>query len=154
MHAARVERALGGRIIGAGARDATEIEAREKPIKTRRSAAALNPSAPPPPKRGHPKKGEQRPAPEPTRLERQATQTFDQMRAELPCVCDVETKKQQGLQGELDRLQAAYRCRLRPDPGRMHSNLGLHARQPSRHPLDDADQQANPVPLRSPGCGL
>src|SRR5271170_2224499 len=92
MHAARVERALGGRIIGAGARDATEIEAREKPIKTRRSTAALAPSAPPPPKRGYPKKGEQRPAPEPTRLERQATQTFDQMRAELPCVCDVGTK--------------------------------------------------------------
>src|SRR5277367_1447528 len=33
MHAARVERALGGRIIGAGARDATAIAAREKPIK-------------------------------------------------------------------------------------------------------------------------
>jgi hypothetical protein len=33
MHAALIERALGGRIIGAIARDATEIEAREKPIE-------------------------------------------------------------------------------------------------------------------------
>jgi hypothetical protein len=36
MHAALIDRALGGRIIGAIARDATEIEAREKPLsKTR-----------------------------------------------------------------------------------------------------------------------
>jgi hypothetical protein len=33
MHAALIERALGGRIIGAIARDATEIEAREKPVE-------------------------------------------------------------------------------------------------------------------------
>ncbi len=31
MHAALIERALGGRIIGAIARDAPEIKAREKP---------------------------------------------------------------------------------------------------------------------------
>ena len=95
MHAALIERALGGRIIGAVARDATEIEAREKPIKKQDDP-------PPPPssasvssprKRGRPKKGEQPPAPEPTRLARQATQNFDQMRAELPCACDVGTKK-------------------------------------------------------------
>src|SRR5208282_1418941 len=35
IHAALIERALGGRIIGAIARDATEIEAREKPEPTR-----------------------------------------------------------------------------------------------------------------------
>ena len=33
IHAALIERALGGRIIGAIARDATEIEAREKPVQ-------------------------------------------------------------------------------------------------------------------------
>ena len=100
MHAALVERALGGRIIGAVARDATEIEAREKPIKKQDDPppppAAPPPapaSAPTPPKRGRPKKGEQPPAAEPTRLERQATQSWEQMRAELPCLCDVGTKK-------------------------------------------------------------
>ena len=33
IHAALIERALGGRIIGAFARDATEIETREKPVR-------------------------------------------------------------------------------------------------------------------------
>jgi hypothetical protein len=33
MHAALIERALGGRIIGAIVRDASEIEARETPAK-------------------------------------------------------------------------------------------------------------------------
>jgi hypothetical protein len=33
MHAALIERSLGGRIVGVIARDATEIEAREKPVK-------------------------------------------------------------------------------------------------------------------------
>ena len=44
MHAALIERSLGGRIIGVIARDATEIEAREQPARKdktkRRSAAA------------------------------------------------------------------------------------------------------------------
>ena len=34
MQAALIERSLGGRIVGVIARDATEIEAREKPVKT------------------------------------------------------------------------------------------------------------------------
>ena len=34
MHAALIERSLGRRIVGVIARDATEIEAREKPVKT------------------------------------------------------------------------------------------------------------------------
>jgi len=44
MRAALINRALGGRIIGAIARDATEIEAREKPVEKRqerRSAATI-----------------------------------------------------------------------------------------------------------------
>src|SRR5271165_4202336 len=67
MHAALIERSLSGRIVGVIARDATEIEARERPAKE---------DDPPPPdgarptrKRGRPRKDEQRPKPEPTRLE-------------------------------------------------------------------------------------
>src|ERR1700740_2071995 len=48
MHAALIERSLGGRIVGVIARDATEIEAREKPrqsrttnVRTRRPPMAL-----------------------------------------------------------------------------------------------------------------
>ena len=97
MHAALIERTLGGRILGVIARDATEIEAREKPAKKETNDKNDDPpppdSAAPPRKRGRPRKDEQRPKPEPTRLERQITQSLNQMLAELPTACDVGCKK-------------------------------------------------------------
>ena len=101
--AALIERALGGRIIGAIARDATEIEAREKPVEKNNNDKD-GPSPPPtsasPPvgaeprrKRGRPRKGEERPKPEPTRPERQTTRNVPQMLADLPTACDVGAKK-------------------------------------------------------------
>lgn len=88
LHAALVQRSLAGHIVGCVARDATEIEAREKPVK--------KDDPPPPPaagprKRGRPKKGEERPK-DPTRLERQVGQTLEEMLAELPTACDVGCK--------------------------------------------------------------
>ncbi len=77
------------RLIGHISRDSTEIEAREKPI---RPAVVLEP-AQPARKRGRPKKGEPSPAPEPTRLERQATMTTPEMLADLPRDCNVGSKK-------------------------------------------------------------
>ena len=52
------------------------------------------PKAEPPPKkkRGRPKKGEVRPPPEPTRLQRQVEQSADEAIAELPRACDKDTK--------------------------------------------------------------
>ncbi len=99
MHAALIERTLGGRIIGTIARDATEIEAREKPAKKDDAPPPPPAGAPPPagrePKttRGRPRKEAERPKPEPTRLERQTAQTVNQMLAELPTQCDVGAKK-------------------------------------------------------------
>jgi len=97
MHAALIARALGGRIVGVIARDATEIEAREKPAKKETNDENDDPpppdSAAPPRKRGRPRKNEERPKPEPTRLERQTTQNLGQMLAELPTACDVGCKK-------------------------------------------------------------
>ena len=97
IHAALIERALGGRIIGAIARDATEIEAREKPVQNKANDGKDDPPAPdnppPPRKRGRPRKDEQRPKPEPTRIERQVTQNLGQMLADLPTACDVGCKK-------------------------------------------------------------
>jgi hypothetical protein len=97
IHAALIERALGGRIIGAIARDATEIEAREKPVQNKANDGKDDPPAPdnpaPPRKRGRPRKDEQRPKPEPTRLKRQVTQSLSQMLADLPTACDVGCKK-------------------------------------------------------------
>jgi Transposase DDE domain/Transposase domain (DUF772) len=97
MHAALIERSLGGRIVGVIARDATEIEAREKPAAKEADDRKDGPPPPaaarPPRKRGRPRKDEQRPKPEPTRLERQTLQTVDQMLAELPTACNVGSKK-------------------------------------------------------------
>ena len=94
MHGALIERALGGRIVGVIARDATEIEAREKPATKEADKKDGSPpdGAPPPRKRGRPRKDEQRPKPEPTRLERQISQNVKQMLAELPAACDVGSK--------------------------------------------------------------
>jgi len=77
MHAALIERALGGRIIGAIARDATEIEAREKPVEKSKNdkggpsppsptSAAPTVGAEPRRKRGRPRKGKERPKAEAT----------------------------------------------------------------------------------------
>ena len=88
MHAALVARTLGERVIGCVARDATEIDAREKPARKDDPP----PPADPPRPRGRPKKGEERPK-DPTRLERQADQNIEEMLAELPTACDVGTKK-------------------------------------------------------------
>ena len=96
MHAALIERSLGGRIVGVIARDATEIEAREKPAAKQANDKNDDPppdGAQPPRKRGRPRKDEQRPKPEPTRLERQASQNVNQMLADLPTACDVGSKK-------------------------------------------------------------
>ena len=97
MHAALIERSLGGRIVGVIARDATEIEARERPAKKETNDKEDDPPPPhgarPTRKRGRPRKDEQRPKPEPTRLERQTTQNVDQMLADLPTACDVGSKK-------------------------------------------------------------
>lgn len=63
-------------------RDSTSIDAREKPVARPPKVAKA------PRKRGRPKKGEVRPDPEPTRLERQLTMSFGEQIADLPNRCD------------------------------------------------------------------
>jgi len=94
MHEALVRRSLGDRVIGCVARDATEIEAREKPTK-HDDPPPPPPTVDPPRKRGRPRKGEERPkpTPSPTRLERQVSQSVPEMLNELPTECDVGSKK-------------------------------------------------------------
>ena len=102
LHAALIERALAGRIIGAIARDATEIEAREKPVEKSNNdkdgsspptCASSTVGAEPQRKRGRPRKGEERPKPEPIRLERQTMQNIPRLLADLPTTGDVGAKK-------------------------------------------------------------
>lgn len=65
-------------------RDSTAIEAREKPQKKAKT---------PKKKRGRPKKDEQKPAPEPTRIEKQLDMSLEQMLSDLPKECDKGAKK-------------------------------------------------------------
>jgi len=93
VHAALVEKYEGKRLVGHLSRDATDIPAREKPAPKPRPAEA----APKPKKKiGRPKKGEPRPAPEPTRLERQPGMTVEEMLADLPTACDWGAKHKNG----------------------------------------------------------
>jgi hypothetical protein len=88
VHEALIERTHKERLVGHISRDATAIEAREKPVKT-----ALPASKTAKRKRGRPKKGEPIAKKEPRRLERQAGMTLAEMLADLPTACSVGTKR-------------------------------------------------------------
>ncbi len=91
VHEQLVRRHLQDHIVGHISRDATEIEAREKP--RRRSSDDPPPPAPPKRKRGRPRKDEGLPPKPLTRIEQQRTQSLDEMRAGLPTQCDVGVKR-------------------------------------------------------------
>jgi len=91
VHEQLVRRHLHDHIVGHISRDATEIEAREKP--RRRSSDDPPPPAPPKRKRGRPRKDEVLPPKPLTRIEQQRTQSLDEMRAALPTQCDVGVKR-------------------------------------------------------------
>ena len=91
VHEHVVRQHLRGHIIGHIARDATEIEAREKP--RRRTPDNQPPPEAPKRKRGRPRKNEVPPPSPPTRIEQQRTQSLDDMRAALPTQCDVGVKR-------------------------------------------------------------
>jgi hypothetical protein len=89
-HEALIREYEGERLVGHLSRDATDVAAREK------AAAKSADPAPKPGKRGRPKKGEDRPEREPSRLEKQPGMTLDQMLGDLPAVCDWGTKGKSG----------------------------------------------------------
>ena len=91
VHEQLVRRHLHDHIVGHVSRDATEIEAREKPC--RRSSDDPPPPAPPKRRRGRPRKHEVLPPKPLTRIEQQRTQSLDEMRAGLPTQCDVGVKR-------------------------------------------------------------
>ena len=98
VHAHLVCDELHGHILGHVARDATEIDAREKPKAKPQPAAPSPPAgdpspAQPPRRRGRPRKGETPPPKPLTRIERQRGQTLEEMLAELPVDCDIGCKR-------------------------------------------------------------
>lgn len=98
MHETLIKRSHEDRLVGHISRDATAIEAREKPVKTAAPGALtstepLSKRQPPKRKRGRPKKGEVVEKKEPRRLERQAAMSLDEMLSDLPTRCAVGTKR-------------------------------------------------------------
>ena len=85
VHEALIKRTHKDRLVGHISRDATAIEAREKPVKV---ATPEMPKR----KRGRPKKGEVVEK-EPRRLERQAGMSLAEMLNDLPKHCAVGTKR-------------------------------------------------------------
>ena len=89
LHEALIEETQKDRLIGHISRDSTEIEAREKPVRPPVAPEAAKLEG----KKGRPRKGEAPPAPEPTRLERQAGMNLEELLADLPRECNVGSKK-------------------------------------------------------------
>lgn len=90
VHETLVKELVGNNVVFHISRDATAIEGREKPVR-KESAPAEEPKVKA--KRGRPKKGETRPVPEKTRLEKQREWSLKECNDELPTACDVGTKK-------------------------------------------------------------
>ena len=92
LHEALIKRTHEDRLVGHISRDATAIEAREKPVKTAKPEASTS-AQPPKRKRGRPRKGEVVEKKEPRRLERQADMSLAEMLSDLPTHCAVGTKR-------------------------------------------------------------
>ena len=87
VHEALIEKTQKGRLIGHISRDATAIEAREKPqVKPQAEPAAIKTKKP------RRKRGEPKPPEQIKRIERQPSMSLEEMLADLPKCCDVGTK--------------------------------------------------------------
>jgi hypothetical protein len=91
-HEALIKRVYEDRLVGHISRDATAIDAREKPVKIAAGEASIT-TPPAKRKRGRPRKGEVVEKKEPRRLERQADMSLAAMLADLPTHCAVGTKR-------------------------------------------------------------
>jgi len=90
LHQTLIAETYADQLVGHISRDSTEIEAREKPVRSPVAPEPVKPAR----KRGRPKKGEEAvTTPEPKRLERQAQMTVKEMLADLPRECNVGCKQ-------------------------------------------------------------
>src|SRR6202162_1608196 len=133
LHEALIKRSHEDRLVGHISRDATAIEAREKPVTTAAPEASTS-AQPPKRKRGRPKKGE-------------GVRPSD-------ALCGRNQAQRQGPYDKLDRLQAASRCGRWGYPDQRRADLRFVARQPSRDPPGDDDGLPCDQPLRPDGQRL
>ena len=87
VHESLIKEHLAGEIIGHISRDGTAIPAPERPIKSKSAGAESAPKAKPA-KRGCPRRGEVRPAPQQSTVQIQRKQTLEQMRQDIPLDAD------------------------------------------------------------------
>ena len=87
IHAALIGEQMGQRLVGHVSRDSTAIVGRERPAPRPERVKKVSR------RRGRPRRGEQRPAKELTRLERQGGRMLAENLAELPRACDRGAKK-------------------------------------------------------------
>jgi transposase len=94
VHQALIKKTFGETetIILHNLRDSTAIEAREKPVR-KNNVSPIGNDSKPEKKRGRPKKGEEKPPKEPTRIEKQQIMSLEEMLKDLPTHCDIGTKK-------------------------------------------------------------
>lgn len=110
VHAGMIKDTLGEQLIGHISSDSTAIQAHESIAKKDPSEEVLAKAqtVQPKHKRGRPSKGEVRPPPEPSPLERQRGQTLEQMLFELDTVWRHRYKEECArLQDQLEGLQTA-----------------------------------------------
>jgi hypothetical protein len=88
IHEAMVKQHARPKLAGHVSRDATAIEAREKPFRKEPKSPKIEPKR----KRGRPSRGEVRAAKEPKRLDMQLGRSLAENLADLPTRCDVGTK--------------------------------------------------------------
>ena len=95
VHEALIKKTYGDTetIILHNSRDSTAIEAREKPMKKEAAPCVEEGDVKSEKKRGRPKKDENRPPKEPTRIEKQQVMTLEEMLDDLPKGCNIGTKK-------------------------------------------------------------
>lgn len=86
VHEALIKEHLGDQLIGHLSRDATAIEARQRPARKRTRAATSGN------KRGRPRRGESRASAKPSPIARQRQQRLAQMLEDIPSACDRGTK--------------------------------------------------------------
>jgi hypothetical protein len=89
VHTALVKQYISQEPVMHVSRDSTAVVARESVVKKEKIVAAAK-------KQGRPKKGEERPAKNPSRLQKQLAQTTEDALDDLPKVCDWGAKKDTG----------------------------------------------------------
>ncbi len=92
VHGALVAGHESERLVGHISRDSTDVQGREKAAPKPQKGSEAKPKR----RRGRPKKGDEPPPKEPTRLEKQPGMTLDGMTDDLPINCDWGTKKKNG----------------------------------------------------------